>query len=70
MTVPGKGYKFVADIHANDDEKEIIIENRSFPRIIIEEENDFSNETIINSKTGGVEKRAELSRAKYPPVSR
>ena len=70
VTVPGKGYKFVADIHTPEDEKELIIENHSFSRIVIEEENGFSNETISNSKTDSFEKRAELSQAKRPPFSR
>ncbi len=70
VTVPGKGYKFAADIHNTDDQKELIIENHSFSRIIVEEENGFSNETIINSKTASFEKGAELAAPKRPPVSR
>jgi Tol biopolymer transport system component/DNA-binding winged helix-turn-helix (wHTH) protein len=35
-TIPGKGYKFVHDL--NDSNGEIVIENHSFSRIVIEEE--------------------------------
>lgn len=39
VTVPGKGYKFVANVKTfADEEKEIVIENHSFSRIILEEE--------------------------------
>jgi Tol biopolymer transport system component/DNA-binding winged helix-turn-helix (wHTH) protein len=34
-TVPGKGYKFIADVETNE---EIVIENHSFSRIIVTEE--------------------------------
>ena len=36
-TVPGKGYKFVADILKVDGDEDLIIEQRSFSRITIEE---------------------------------
>lgn len=44
VTVPGKGYKFVHDL--NDSSVEMIIENHSFSRIVIEEdeENTFSDD--------------------------
>ena len=39
VTVPGKGYKFVADVRTPpDEEKEIIIESRTISRVVIEEE--------------------------------
>lgn len=37
LTVPGKGYEFVADIQTDE---EIIIENHKFSRLVIEETND------------------------------
>ncbi|MFT3744190.1 MAG: winged helix-turn-helix domain-containing protein [Pyrinomonadaceae bacterium] len=36
-TVPGKGYKFIADVSAGETSDELIIEQRSFSRITIEE---------------------------------
>lgn len=40
VTVPGKGYKFIGDVHIpNDEEKEVIIESHTISRIVIEEEN-------------------------------
>ncbi len=36
VTIPGKGYKFIGDIRSGD--RELVIESRSFSRIIIEEE--------------------------------
>lgn len=40
VTVPGKGYKFVAEIERADEaEKEIIIESRTISRVFVEEEN-------------------------------
>ena len=40
VTVPGKGYKFVADVKTPlDEEKEIIIESRTISRVVIQEEN-------------------------------
>jgi len=38
VTVPGKGYKFVADVQTPQDEKEIVIESHKFSRILIEED--------------------------------
>ncbi len=38
ITVPGKGYSFVAEL--NDEPNEIVIENHSFSRIIVDEEVD------------------------------
>ena len=53
VTVPGKGYKFIADIHKGNEEKELVIENHSFSRIIVEEENGVFNdrdlEPVINN---------------------
>ncbi len=41
VTVPGKGYKFVADVRTPlDEEKEIIIESRTISRVVIEEQNE------------------------------
>ena len=46
VTIPGKGYKFVAEL--KEEQNEIIIENHSFSRIIIEEEtkDSFNNQQI------------------------
>ncbi len=38
VTVPGKGYKFVADVQTPQDEKEIVIESHKFSRVLIEED--------------------------------
>lgn len=37
-TIPGKGYKFVAQLNEPTAESEIVIENHSFSRIIVDEE--------------------------------
>lgn len=55
VTVPGKGYKFVADIKPPAAEgKEIIIESRTFSRVLIEEdaEEKAENETSSERKFG------------------
>jgi len=50
-TVPGKGYKFVADVENSDDgEKEISIESRTISRILIED-----YETTDEADSGKVE---------------
>jgi DNA-binding winged helix-turn-helix (wHTH) protein len=36
VTIPGKGYKFVADIRS--DERELVIESRRFSRLVVEDE--------------------------------
>ncbi len=38
VTVPGRGYKFVADVQTPQDEKEIVIESHKFSRVLIEED--------------------------------
>jgi DNA-binding winged helix-turn-helix (wHTH) protein/Tol biopolymer transport system component len=38
VTVPGKGYKFVADVKIPNNEGEILIESRTISRVLIEEE--------------------------------
>ncbi len=46
VTVPGNGYKFVAEVKtATDDEKEIIIESHTVSRVFIEEESSETNAT-------------------------
>ena len=57
VTVPGKGYKFIADVRdSSDDEKEIVIESHKFSRVLIEEdlfepdENKIPVEKIINPR--------------------
>lgn len=35
VTIPGKGYKFIADIE--NDDREIVIESRRFSRLVVEE---------------------------------
>ncbi|MEP7038786.1 MAG: winged helix-turn-helix domain-containing protein [Acidobacteriota bacterium] len=52
-TVPGKGYKFVAEVKTpTDNEKEIIIESHTVSRIFIEEE---SGETNAENEVAAVE---------------
>ena len=48
VTVPGKGYKFVAEIHSGNEEKELVIENHSSSRVIVEKENDGRLESEID----------------------
>ena len=56
VTVPGKGYKFVADVTTfADEEKEIVIENHSFSRIILEEET-TENGKLPDSSNGHARK--------------
>jgi len=57
VTVPGKGYKFIADLKDfSEDEKEIIIESHRFSRVLIEEDifdesdNELSTEKTINPR--------------------
>ncbi len=53
-TVPGKGYSFVADVELDDETHDIVIENHSFSRIVIEEQ-------ILNK--GNVQSRLNVARA-------
>jgi DNA-binding winged helix-turn-helix (wHTH) protein/Tol biopolymer transport system component len=49
VTVPGKGYKFVADVRASPNEnKEIVIENHVVSRVVVEEvsESDIPSENV------------------------
>ena len=56
VTVPGKGYKFVADVQTPQGEKEIVIESHKFSRVLIEEdiveksENEIAVEKIISPR--------------------
>jgi len=56
VTVPGKGYKFVADVQTPQGEKEIVIESHKFSRVLIEEdiveksENEIAAEKIISPR--------------------
>ncbi|MBA2734199.1 MAG: winged helix-turn-helix domain-containing protein, partial [Acidobacteria bacterium] len=62
VTIPGKGYKFVADIqapsdqeHASpDEEKEIVIENRTISRVVVEEisEDETPSEKVRSESEG------------------
>lgn len=46
VTVPGTGYKFVAEIEAPaDEEKEIVIESRTISRVVVEQETDEETES-------------------------
>lgn len=47
INVPGKGYKFIADVETSADKKELIIENHSFSRIFIEESEASENENDL-----------------------
>jgi len=59
VTVPGKGYKFVADIHNGNEEKELVIENHSFSRVIVEEESGFFNNRDLESEINKTQKLTE-----------
>lgn len=48
-TIPGKGYKFVAELNEPNAENEIVIENHSFSPIIIDEEVETSIEPSVIS---------------------
>ena len=51
VTVPGTGYKFVAEIEpGGDEEKEIVIESRTISRVTVEQEID---EETIDERSGG-----------------
>jgi DNA-binding winged helix-turn-helix (wHTH) protein/TolB-like protein/Tfp pilus assembly protein PilF len=65
VTVPGKGYKFVADIHNENQEKELVIEKHSFSRIIVEEEKDFFNDRDAESGINKIQKLTEKTNRRW-----
>lgn len=73
VTVPGKGYKFVADVLTpNDEEKEIIIESRTVSRVVIEEENNAARsetETAENNFPKLKEDFSKLQKNRLPLVA-
>ena len=44
VTVPGKGYKFVADLRSSDEENEIVIQKQTVTRVVVESESEVSDE--------------------------
>ena len=44
ITVPGKGYKFVADIQNGIEQNEIVIQKQTVTRVVVESESEFSDE--------------------------
>ncbi|MDQ4120586.1 MAG: winged helix-turn-helix domain-containing protein [Acidobacteriota bacterium] len=71
VTVPGKGYKFVAELD-EEQENEIVIENHSFSRIVVEETEfeDESNEKSLVSQNGLSKQLKETAspERKYTPL--
>jgi DNA-binding winged helix-turn-helix (wHTH) protein/TolB-like protein/Flp pilus assembly protein TadD len=44
VTVPGKGYKFVANIQNSDDQNEIVIQKQTVTRLVVESESEYADE--------------------------
>jgi Tol biopolymer transport system component/DNA-binding winged helix-turn-helix (wHTH) protein len=65
-TVPGKGYKFIADVQTDE---EIVIENHSLSRIIIREEEETSREgEAEKGRKGERESKTFLKKISASPV--
>lgn len=64
VTVPGKGYKFIADIEKDD--RELVIESRRFSRVVVEEE--IEREAEENKAVNNEEKRNSALSAAVSPV--
>jgi DNA-binding winged helix-turn-helix (wHTH) protein/Tol biopolymer transport system component len=73
VTVPGKGYKFVADVQTPQGEKEIVIESHKFSRVLIEEdiveksENEIAAEKIISPRRRLEEHERQKAVSKISP---
>lgn len=44
VTIPGKGYKFVADVQNSDEQNEIVIRQQTVTRLVVESELEFSDD--------------------------
>jgi len=64
LTVPGKGYKFVADLNGADHGAEIVIERHQFSRVVVDdtETSDVSSEKLIRVPEHG----ETISRSRWP----
>ncbi len=54
VTIPGKGYKFVADIENGDERNEIVIRQQTVTRLVVESESKFSDdeELLLSAASG------------------
>ncbi len=52
ITIPGKGYKFIADIENGD--RELVIESRRFSRLVIEQEIEGETSEKIEKKKAAI----------------
>ena len=71
VTVPGKGYKFVADVKIPYNEEEIFIERHTVSRVLIEEENSekvIEDETVDSSFQRLKEDRFSKRRSAFSPA--
>src|SRR6185369_3050008 len=64
LTVPGKGYKFVADLNGGDHDAELVIERHQFSRVVVDdtETSDVSSEKLIRVPEHG----ETISRSRWP----
>ena len=46
VTVPGKGYKFVADLHAGEKDTEIVIQKQTVTRVLVENESELTDDGL------------------------